>query len=90
VRDSPATPRGSGVSLSRRASSAFMPPYWERQRFQVLSAMPRWRTTSGEVLALVEQALALTELAHDLPAADLRRPKVDYESRTLPQPVRIT
>jgi transposase InsO family protein len=30
-----------------------MPPYWARQRFQVLSAISRWRTTSAytEVLA---------------------------------------
>src|SRR5581483_1259133 len=37
-------------SLRRLASSAFMPPYWLRQRFQVDSAMARWRRTSARSL----------------------------------------
>jgi hypothetical protein len=32
--------------LIRRASLTFMPPYWFRQRFQVDSAISRWRRTS--------------------------------------------
>jgi hypothetical protein len=36
----------SSSSLSRLASSAFMPPYWWRQRWNVASLIPRaWQTS---------------------------------------------
>ena len=56
----------SRSSFSSLASSAFMPPYWFRQRCQVDSVISRWRATSSIVLPSPKELLSLGELADDL------------------------
>ena len=51
---------------SSRATDLVSRADWNRQRTQVLSAISRWRITSVRSLPIVEHALALAELAHDL------------------------
>jgi hypothetical protein len=48
------------------ALSALMPPYWDRQRVPGAPGNAEVAHHLGDVLTLVEQALSLAELAHDL------------------------
>ena len=69
----PGRPRSSSAavfscssSFSRLASSAFIPPYWLRQRCQVDSVISRCRHTSSIDLPSGEELLALGQLADHL------------------------